>query len=314
MVKLATSNTQNTQRRNQATALKKVPEEHLKELQFRLAYNLQNSLNLDITLESFLQQVKDSVSVSGMVFVNPQRSINIQLGDIRSHSANYKITSAEHDLGELRLSRGKRFAETELAMLEMFIGALFFPLRNALQYLDALESSMRDPLTGIGNRSALDQTLRRELQLAKRHDSNLSLLVVDIDHFKEINDTLGHQAGDRLLQILVKSMQATLRETDQIFRYGGEEFTIVLPNTNSAAAKLAAERIRIGIARTPLVENHENHFVTVSVGISSLAVDDTQELLFKRADSALYEAKNGGRNQVVLKSGSTATIGKQATA
>src|SRR5690606_13682515 len=119
-------------------------------------------------------------------------SLQVELGNRQKHTARYRIATSEMHIGTMTLSRGKRFMEVELAALEALIGILFFPLRNALLYREALESSMRDSLTGTGNRLAMDASFEREIKLAQRHRQALSLIIVDVDHFKRTNDTHGH--------------------------------------------------------------------------------------------------------------------------
>ena len=180
----------------------------------------------------------------------------------------------------------------------MLIGVLFYPLRNAILYKEALESSLRDPLTGIGNRSSMDMSFEREIKLARRHSHPLTLMMVDIDHFKEVNDSLGHQNGDKVLQKIVEIIHATLRETDQIFRYGGEEFIAILHNTDIENAKLIAERVRLNVAMAPISLENEDVLNTISIGVSDLRDNDTTSSLFERTDQAMYEAKTTGRNKV----------------
>ncbi|SMF63911.1 diguanylate cyclase (GGDEF) domain-containing protein [Alteromonadaceae bacterium Bs31] len=275
-------------------------ENALRDLQFKLANNLQCSLDLQTTLELFFDNIQDAVAVNGLSYQLPGGTTLIKIGNQRAHSANYNMSSGELSLGNIVVSRAKRFLEPELATLESLLGVLFFPLRNALMYQQALENSLRDTLTGIGNRSALDAGFAREIKLAQRHKQALSLLVLDIDYFKKINDRHGHRHGDKVLQHVAKTVQHSLRETDQVFRYGGEEFVALLNNTSLADAQLTAERIRMSVAMTPIELNDEKIFVSISIGVSDLRSDDTSESLFERADKALFKAKQAGRNKVML--------------
>ena len=271
-----------------------------RDVQFKLAHNLQSTLDIRTALELFFNNIQDLVALDGLEFVNGEQNINITIGNKEAHQSHYNISVAQKKLGSLSYFRKIRFGESELAALEMLIGVLFYPLRNALLYHEALQSSMRDKLTGIGNRYALELCFSREIKLANRHKSPLSLLIVDIDHFKKVNDTLGHRNGDRTLQQVVNSIQHSLRETDQIFRYGGEEFVALLNNTDSENAWLTAERIRTKIATTPIELDREEILISVSIGVSSLTINDSEDQFFERADKALYKAKNNGRNKVVF--------------
>ncbi len=274
------------------------PPDELRDIQFKLSHTLQRTLDVKATLESFFHSIQDAVKVTAINFETDNLKVN--LGDRQKHAAQYLIASEDTHLGTMTLSRGKRFMEVELAALEMLIGVLFFPLRNALLYHQALANSMRDALTGAGNRLAMDTAFEREMKLAQRYEQSLSLIVIDIDHFKQTNDTHGHQCGDIVLQHVAGVIRAALRETDQVFRFGGEEFAILLNNTDLTCAAMIAERIRDNITRAPASFNGLKISATLSMGVSSLKGGDTPSLLFERADRALYRAKKHGRNQVEL--------------
>jgi diguanylate cyclase (GGDEF)-like protein len=154
-----------------------------------------------------------------------------------------------------------------------------------------------DPLTDLSNRRDLDEILEATLSAARRDGTPLSVLLVDIDHFKQINDTAGHDAGDAVLVEVARSMRASLRTQDSLGRWGGEEFLAVLPNTGAEDAGLVAERLRSQIAHT--TSGPDRSPITVTIGV---AVDDsgTTSELISRADAALYAGKRSGRNQVQL--------------
>ena len=154
-----------------------------------------------------------------------------------------------------------------------------------------------DYLTKLYNRRYYDEILEKEIYRAKRYKHSLSLLILDIDHFKSINDTYGHDAGDIVLKEFSKLLINNIRISDIASRIGGEEFTIIVPNDKREETFLFAQKIR------KLVENH--HFskvgkITVSIGISSYEVEDTPQILFVKADKALYSSKQNGRNRVSL--------------
>lgn len=301
MVTLATSTPSKPKTANRESVHGFPGENLLHDLQFRLTHNLQCSLDLHTTLELFFNNLQDAVSVAGMEYQSAEAGFSLQLGNRRAHTASYTLSVGENSLGSLCFSRGKRFAERELKALEMLMGVLYFPLRNALLYRQALENSQRDPLTGIGNRAALDASFDREIKLARRHQQQLSLLIIDIDHFKQVNDTYGHQAGDRVIRRIASSLRSAVRETDQVFRYGGEEFVILLNNTGADDAKLTAERIRLQIAMSPVLIEPTELMASISIGVSELVnTDEDGSSLFERADKALYLAKSTGRNRVIL--------------
>lgn len=192
---------------------------------------------------------------------------------------------------------GTRFDEETLALYELIGSQVGIALNNAAQYENLQQQATTDGLTGAYNRRYFDDFLSSELSRARRYEHPLSLLMLDIDRFKAFNDSHGHQEGDRALRRMVELMQSSVRNVDLISRYGGEEFAVVLPETDEAGAIRVAEKFREEI-RSKLTEEGE---LTVSIGVSTALSDDsepTTEELVDRADQALYEAKNGGRDSV----------------
>ncbi|MGD8843446.1 MAG: GGDEF domain-containing protein [Gammaproteobacteria bacterium] len=189
---------------------------------------------------------------------------------------------------------------TDTGILEQLLCSLLYPLRNALLYQDAVRLAQRDPLTGTYNRAALDEMLRQELSQARRQDSCCALLMLDIDHFKAINDKYGHIIGDCALKALANMARSCKRDGDLLFRYGGEEFVILVRDTGCEGAVLLAERIRQTLEANPCHCSGGRFAMTVSIGIGVLGADDTPVSLFARADQALYNAKRNGRNQVCV--------------
>ena len=179
------------------------------------------------------------------------------------------------------------------------MSGLLYPLRNALLYHRAVQTALIDPLTGVKNRSTLDDAFQRELKLARRHNHDLSVILLDIDHFKQVNDQHGHLYGDQALRAVAQCVQRTIRDSDLLFRFGGEEFMILLSGTGAEGSALLAERIRREVERiTPFPDGKTT--LTISLGVTSLRQEDAPESLLERADAALYQAKRSGRNRVVF--------------
>ncbi|MBD3609613.1 MAG: GGDEF domain-containing protein [Gammaproteobacteria bacterium] len=156
--------------------------------------------------------------------------------------------------------------------------------------------AMHDDLTGLPNRKAYDERMSDEMERYTRYKTPFVLSVWDIDHFKQINDTYGHQAGDNILKSVADVLRKNLRRVDFVARYGGEEFVVIMSNSSTEGALQAANKIRQMIAATHFHYNGESVEVTISSGLAVISSDDTTNSLFKRADDALYQAKNGGRN------------------
>ncbi len=168
--------------------------------------------------------------------------------------------------------------------------------------------SVTDPLTGAGNFRALTTTMAREVERAHRFGRPLSLLMLDLDHFKAVNDSLGHGFGDAVLQQFAARLAGCLREVDTVARYGGEEFAVLLPETDQAGATLVAERIVELVRSAPFSHDGRQRTVTVSVGVATVPAHARgQNELMRHADGALYEAKRAGRNRWWLASAGTAS-------
>ena len=271
-------------------------------LRLQLSNVLQTSLELSQVLQLFFDEVQHSLPLGSLSYSNEKLNNRIDLGQSARHSCHYKLISNQNSLGELTFTRHKRFSNKELELLETLIGSLICPIRNALLYRDAIQSALKDSLTGSGNRLALENTLEREVALAHRHQHPLSVLIADIDKFKAINDSYGPAAGDFVLKDVARLLTQCSRDTDstyRTYRFGGEEFVILLSNTGSDGAQLVGERIRRCIENMTTTYEDNSINVTVSVGVATLGKSDDMSSLFSKADKALYQAKSNGRNQVV---------------
>jgi two-component system cell cycle response regulator len=172
-------------------------------------------------------------------------------------------------------------------------------LRDSVQH--TIEMAITDALTGLHNRRYLERHLATLVDQAVKRGKQVSVLMLDVDHFKAVNDTYGHDAGDAVLREFSQRVKESVRGVDLVARYGGEEFVIAMPDTDAGLAYFVGERVRDRIASEPfVVGNGVSVAVTISVGIASVkAPDDTPASLLRRADGALYGAKRGGRNRVV---------------
>ncbi len=174
-------------------------------------------------------------------------------------------------------------------------------IENAWLYDKVRQMAITDGLTGIYNRSHFLHLLGQEVLRSRRYERTFGLMMLDIDHFKRVNDTFGHQAGDQVLQKIVSECMKELREPDEMGRYGGEEFVFLLPEAGLAQTSLVAERVRARIADTVVHATAGDARVTVSIGVTAwpeCGTDDSDAIIAK-ADSALYRAKNSGRNCVI---------------
>ncbi|MCM0147491.1 diguanylate cyclase [Photobacterium galatheae] len=200
----------------------------------------------------------------------------------------------------------RRQAEENLSQLNNELEKRVTERTYQLQQLNwKLEHTCRqDPLTQVPNRRVFDQTLPLEWRRAKRHHLPVALLIIDVDHFKNFNDSYGHAVGDRCLKLIAKKLATQERRAGALFaRYGGEEFVLLLPGQNAQAAVTAAEKTLHAVRTLQIpVDEHRTSHVTVSIGVSSLIPDNqnSADLLFNQADRALYQAKSSGRDGYVM--------------
>jgi diguanylate cyclase (GGDEF)-like protein len=198
---------------------------------------------------------------------------------------------------------GAYVAGMATGIIERLAAIITVALQNTLNQYRLRQAGLTDPLTALNNRRFFEQRLVEEFDRARRTRRPLCCLMIDIDFFKQVNDTYGHQVGDKVLQSVSKTMVEQMRRTDVLARYGGEEFVVLLPETLAATAWDVADRLKARVAMDKVaVDGGEEISVSVSIGLSVLdsfdSAQDTPKTLLAYADQALYKAKNGGRNRV----------------
>ncbi|MCK9800161.1 GGDEF domain-containing protein [Pseudomonas sp. MAFF 302030] len=270
------------------------------QLRQQLGLQLQASLDPQRILGQFFREVQRLVPLDALSYQYKPSDLRLDFGQRGHHSISYNLSHEGEPMGELVFKRYQRFSDVEQGYLESLLCALLYPMRNALLYRAATRSALRDPLTETGNRVAMDQTLQREIDMSRRHQQPLSLLMLDIDHFKKINDSHGHSAGDDVLKAVAAAIKGQLRNVDMVFRFGGEEFLILLSNTGREAAALVGERLRHAAQAQDYSADGNLIELTVSLGCSTLLPGESAESLLRRADSALYVAKREGRNRLAM--------------
>jgi two-component system cell cycle response regulator len=236
--------------------------------------------------------VLDSDSVSRRHARVEHREGHIFLTDLDSTNGTYVNDDGE-PVSDCQLRRGD----------QVKIGDTIFKYLSGsdveAQYHETIfNMTITDGLTDVGNKKRLDQLIQKEIPRAVRHSRDLSLLMVDIDHFKEVNDTYGHLAGESVLRDLAGILQKRLRPDDELGRYGGEEFAAMLPETSLGGAVKIAEDLRMLVEQHPFIVEGEQIRVTVSIGAASLKPGMDAKAFFRAADEMLYKAKNAGRNRV----------------
>lgn len=236
--------------------------------------------------------VLDSDSVSRRHARVEHREGQFFVTDLDSTNGTYVNDDAD-PISDTQLRRGD----------QMKIGDTIFKYLSGsdveAQYHETIfNMTITDGLTDVGNKKRLDQVVQKEIPRAIRHARELSMLMIDIDHFKDVNDTYGHLAGDSVLRDLANIIQKRLRPDDELGRYGGEEFAAILPETALAGAVRIGEDLRALIESHPFLVEGEQIKVTVSIGAAELQPGMDSKAFFRAADELLYKAKNGGRNRI----------------
>lgn len=225
---------------------------------------------------------------------NPEGKMRTLIGNVYTDGREFLII-AGYDIHELEqmadalldLNNQLDAAQRELVRLNRELGKREATVRRM---------ALTDALTGAGNRRKFDDDLPLEVDRARRHGYPLSLAMLDLDHFKDYNDTLGHEAGDRVLRDIGVLFKRGLRKTDNFYRLGGEEFVVLMPGLDGEEAAVATERMRRFVEAHPL---DTTSTVTASFGVATLDGKESGDDLLARADAAMYRAKRGGRNRVV---------------
>jgi diguanylate cyclase (GGDEF)-like protein len=260
------------------------------------------SQELDLLVNS---QDRDHSDYQALALVSANLSVSEE-----SAQATFEVLRSHQERLEARLGRPVGLKTAALDLVENLEKAL--KVDDDLSqpsYWQLEQMAYRDQLTGLRNYRFFGSRLPEELQRAKRYRHQLSLIMLDIDHFKKFNDTHGHQAGNVALHHLASVLDHTVRETDIVARYGGEEFAIILPLTTKRLAHELASRIRANIESQPVALGEHHHRITVSLGLATFPRDThTWQGLIECADHALYQSKKGGRNRVTVYAPETTVI------
>lgn len=212
------------------------------------------------------------------------------------------LIAQEKTIGLLAIdsAEANHFTEENIDIATVFAGQVAVVLENARLFKETQTQAITDALTGLYNRRGMIQLGEFELRRARRIGRPFCGMIFDVDHFKRVNDHYGHKVGDEVLQKLAERCQKTSRSVDLISRYGGEEFVILLPETNLESARRVAERLRQSIMNEPFPTDAGSLRITISIGVAEAKDADSLHSLIERADIALYKAKNAGRNRVMF--------------
>lgn len=250
----------------------------------------QSGVDLDNAVKDQVREIGDSVALINKLD-EVESAVQTHLDQIVAH---IDLHRTQEDERVARIEAQNNELSEQLKQLESESGQL------RRQVVDSQNRALVDPLTQLPNRLAYDQRLKQEYARWKRYNSTLLIMVWDIDFFKQVNDTYGHQAGDKVLKVVASLLNKNLRETDFISRFGGEEFVSLMPETTLGGGYKVAEKIRESVEKLEFHYRGNIVKVTISCGISLFMENDTVEKTFSRADKALYQAKEQGRNRCVI--------------
>ncbi|MGO1233736.1 MAG: GGDEF domain-containing protein [Marinobacter sp.] len=264
----------------------------------RLSRRLSTTLCLETQLGMIAEEVAETIPFDAMNYRHriARQDFVFATGVGGPHRCEYRLSIEGNYYGTLSFHRRQKFTEDELAGFEMLISAVICPLRNACRFIAIEQTALTDSLTGIGNKRAMDEDLLRASALAARHGAPWSLILCDLDHFKRVNDTHGHMVGDHILTRAAEQIERSLRTSDTVYRFGGEEFAVLLPHTDEQAAKDVADRIRMAIEGMRVDTEDALVSVSASCGVARYLNGEDFGHWLARADEALYRAKDHGRN------------------
>jgi diguanylate cyclase (GGDEF)-like protein len=203
-------------------------------------------------------------------------------------------------LGMMGLTGAKNPGRRQMQLISTIANQMALALKNAAEHQKVQSLAITDELTGIYNRRAFQKVLDRELRRSKRYQKPLSLIMLDVDGFKAINDTYGHEAGDSVLKVLAAQLQSSIRDIDFLARYGGDEFAVILPETRAEEAAILAERLKKTVSNHPVSIDSSFHTISVSTGVADITSDlvGNEHTLVRKADKVLYRDKSQGGYRV----------------
>ena len=219
------------------------------------------------------------------------------------HAFSWSFAGAEEKGCILILRQGGPFHAEARELIQESIAILSDPLRRAVSYEEIYQQAHRDALTGLPNRFVFEERVVPLMEHAQRYGHPLTVAILDLDHFKEINDNLGHLRGDQVLKTVARTLAAQIRATDLLVRMGGDEFLLVLPETELQQAAALAARLCSAVSELRVSTGVDGHLLGVSIGLAQWRAGQSVQAWLEEADNHLYQAKAGGRNQVFSRAG-----------
>ena len=257
---------------------------------------LQGKLDVTILVTQYHSWLNSIQRADSVEYTHRDDNLSLSVGDQKQHKAHYTLRLEENYLGTIIISSQKRFTDQDLFDHEQSMAVLVHYLKVAISFRTIERTALHDSLTGVKNRASLDNLLPMETHRAQRYHCDLSIMIIDVDHFKLINDSIGHLGGDKILCRVASIITQSLRSSDLTFRFGGDEFIVLLPNTNLKGAHTAAASILASLGSEGAGSFEHAIKPQLSIGVAALRRGESQEDFLRRADNALYNAKANGRN------------------
>lgn len=256
-------------------------------------HKLLSTIDLSRLNDVYLQQLQIRLRLETLNIQFDEQSLTV--GSQRPQH-NYKTLSCMRNgqiFAVIRYGFTRTLSVADWQILQQMHLYFSNPLKNAIEHHKIKQFAMKDFLTSLGNRASYDEAISRLISQSERHQNPFGLLILDLDNFKQVNDQFGHHEGDKVLIAFTQTLTHCLRDTDFAFRFGGDEFCCLLPDTTAPTIQTIAERINAAVSHDKLLHKHH---VSCSIGSTVYQSQDTSAAIFSRSDAALYQAKNNGRN------------------
>jgi diguanylate cyclase (GGDEF)-like protein len=249
---------------------------------------LQTTLDIDEILAILANEAARYIEFSGLYFKNKQINKSMRGSKIAKKERTFDLKIDDNFIGTLSYGIDSPISITDYRVLEKLHQCFLHPLKNAITYYLAMQLAMQDALTGLGNRRYFDEQLKRAMHNAHRHHSLVGLVLGDLNKFKSINDSFGHNTGDRVLKEFADILRHCIRDSDSLFRFGGDEFAIIVENANENVLTLIEKRVNLALANNVLLSRYQ---LGCSLGSTFMTSSDNKESFFERADEILYQSK-----------------------
>lgn len=257
---------------------------------------LQNlMLNIDAVsvVKQYLSQARHFLKLTGISLIFGDQKITQGHCAPPHQCKTLSLKDDHHIIGQIKYYHKAGFNLHDFQLMQELHICTRQILKNVIHHEEVKKLALKDPLTGLGNRGAYQESLQRYMSNSRRKNTLFGLLVIDLDHFKPVNDKFGHQEGDRVLEQFARALHSALRDTDMAFRIGGDEFCCLLEDNSCSANRMIAQRIQRAISQIPVLAKHG---ISSSIGSVIYQIGESESELFLRADNALYQAKSAGRD------------------